>query len=243
MILSLREIIIATQLYTQQAKCMSSQKKYRQIFDVMYNNYGPQHWWPGDTPFEIMLGAVLTQNTSWTNVEKAIKALKTNGALDPKIIATTKHEELAAWLTPVGYFNVKSTRLQSYCNWYLDSGGFEQLNTYDTIELRKALLSVNGVGPETADDILLYAFTRPIFVIDAYTRRLFSRLGYINGDEKYETLRADFENKLSNQADKIQLFNEYHGLIVHHAKYFCKTKPICDECCLRNHCDFKTKTN
>ena len=217
---------------------MSSTNKYQVIFDKLYNSYGPQHWWPGETTFEIMLGAVLTQNTSWTNVEKAISALKTNKALDPKVITNTKHEELASWLTPVGYFNVKATRLQSYCNWYLNSGRYEKLNTYSTIELRKALLSVNGIGPETADDILLYAFKRPVFVIDAYTRRLFSRLNYINGDEKYETLRAEFETQLSRQKNKTQLFNEYHGLIVHHAKYFCKTKPVCHECCLRKHCDF-----
>jgi len=222
---------------------MSSTNKYRLIFDKMYNSYGPQHWWPGETAFEIMLGAVLTQNTSWTNVEKAISALKANNALDPKTITNTKHEELASWLTPVGYFNVKATRLQSYCNWYLNSGQYEKLNTYSTIELRKALLSVNGIGPETADDILLYAFSRPVFVIDAYTRRLFSRLDYINGDEKYETLRAEFESQLRQQKNKIQLFNEYHGLIVHHAKYFCKTKPGCHDCCLRKHCNFNNTSD
>lgn len=216
-------------------------KKYTQIFQVMYKNYGPQHWWPGETPFEIMLGAVLTQNTSWTNVEKAISALKANHALDPRVIVNTHHKHLASWLTPVGYFNVKATRLQAYCKWYVDSGQFEQLNRLNTAELRKALLSVKGVGPETADDILLYAFTRPVFVIDAYTRRLFSRLRYINGNETYETLREDFESKLSKQTEKVQLFNEYHGLIVHHAKYFCKTKPICKECCLRKHCNFNDK--
>ena len=220
---------------------MSNPQKYRLIFDAMYNSYGPQHWWPGETPFEIMLGAVLTQNTSWTNVEKAIIALKANQALDPKTIVSTKHDELASWLTPVGYFNVKATRLQSYCNWYLNSDQFEKLNTYDTVELRNELLSVKGIGPETADDILLYAFTRPIFVIDAYTRRIFSRLGYIDGDEAYEILRADFEKKLSLQTDKVQLFNEYHGLIVYHAKYFCKKRPVCNKCCLRKHCDFYHK--
>jgi len=220
---------------------MGRSNTYRLIFDVLYSSYGPQHWWPGETPFEIMLGAVLTQNTSWTNVEKAITALKENLALDPQIIINTKHQTLANWLTPVGYFNVKATRLQSFCNWYIKSGEFEALNSCDTIELRKALLSVKGIGPETADDILLYAFTRPIFVIDAYTRRLFSRLGYINGDEAYETLRASFEKKLNKQTEKTQLFNEYHGLIVHHAKYFCKTKPVCKECCLQEYCDFYQK--
>jgi len=215
---------------------MSTPKKYRQIYDVMFDNYGPQHWWPGDTPFEIMVGAVLTQNTAWTNVEKAITHLKSNRALTPQTIVDTHHKRLASWLKPVGYFNVKATRLKSFCHWYLDAGQFKQLDKLDTATLREALLSVKGVGPETADDILLYAFARPVFVIDAYTRRLFSRLGYINGDEGYETLRATFEKKLQKQADPIQLFNEYHGLIVWHAKYFCKTKPVCEACCLRKYC-------
>lgn len=216
-------------------------EKYRQIFEVMHNCYGPQHWWPGDTPFEIMLGAVLTQNTSWSNVEKAITVLKTNGVLNPQAIVNTLHKHLAKWLTPVGYFNLKATRLHAYCNWYIESGEFTQLNKLDTIELRKALLSVKGVGPETADDILLYAFSRPVFVIDAYTRRLFSRLGYIDGDEAYETLRSHFEKSLNKQVNKVELFNEYHALIVHHAKYFCKSSPLCSKCCLRKSCAFKQK--
>ena len=207
----------------------------------MLNSYGSQHWWPGETPFEIMLGAVLTQNTSWSNVEKAISALKVNKVLNPRAIVNTQHKHLAAWLTPVGYFNLKATRLQAYCNWYLETGEFDQLNKLETTELRKALLSVKGVGAETADDILLYAFSRAVFVIDAYTRRLFSRLDYINGDEGYEILRINFEKSLDKQPDKIELFNEYHALIVHHAKYFCKTKPICNECCLRKRCAFRLK--
>ena len=215
---------------------MSTPKKYRQIFDEMFDCYGQQHWWPGDTPFEIMVGAVLTQNTSWSNVEKAIVHLKVNNALDPQIITDTHHKRLASWLRPVGYFNVKATRLRSFCHWYLDVGQFEQLDKLDTVELRKALLSVKGVGQETAADILLYAFERPVFVIDAYTRRLFSRLGYIGGEEGYETLRATFEKKLQKQPDLIQLFNEYHGLIVWHAKYFCKKTPLCEDCCLRKYC-------
>ncbi|MDH5711601.1 MAG: endonuclease, partial [Gammaproteobacteria bacterium] len=137
---------------------MSTPKKYRQIFDVMFDAYGPQHWWPGDTPFEIMVGAVLTQNTSWTNVEKAMVHLKANNALNPQVIINTHHKRLASWLKPVGYFNVKATRLKSYCHWYLDAGQFAALNRLDTHELRTALLSVKGVGPETADDIVLYAF-------------------------------------------------------------------------------------
>ncbi|MCW8831644.1 MAG: endonuclease III domain-containing protein [Gammaproteobacteria bacterium] len=215
---------------------MSTPQKYRRIFDLMFKAYGPQHWWPGDSPFEIMVGAVLTQNTSWSNVEKAVVHLKGNGALDPQAIIDTHHKRLASWLRPVGYFNVKAKRLKSFCQWYLEAGQFNRLARLDTDELRKALLSVNGVGPETADDILLYAFERPVFVIDAYTRRLFSRLGYIGGDEGYEALRVSFEKKLQKQPDLVQLFNEYHSLIVWHAKYFCKTRPVCEGCCLRKHC-------
>jgi len=183
---------------------MINPKKCRQIFDVMLNSYGSQHWWPGETPFEIMLGAVLTQNTSWSNVEKAISALKFNKLLNPLAIVTTQYKHLAAWLTPVGYFNLKATRLQSYCNWYLETGEFDQLNKLETTELRKALLSVKGVGAETAYDILLYAFSRAVFVIDAYTRRLFSRLDYINGDEGYEIVRINFEKSPDKEPDKIE---------------------------------------
>lgn len=217
---------------------MSTAKKFMQVFDSLYAAYGSQHWWPGETPFEIMVGAVLTQNTSWTNVEKGIDHLKSNQALDPEVIITTHHKRLASWLKPVGYFNVKAKRLKNYCQWYLQSGELKKLSRQDTLLLRENLLSVNGIGPETADDILLYAFERPVFVIDAYTKRLFSRLGYVGEEEKYEALRATFEKKLRKQNDKVRLFNEYHALIVHHAKYFCKTRPACEHCCLKKQCQY-----
>jgi endonuclease-3 related protein len=171
-------------------------------------------------------------------VVKAIDNLKTNQALDPKAIVDTHPKRLAKWLTPVGYFNVKARRLKNYCAWYLQAGQIEELAKQDTLSLRENLLSVNGVGPETADDILLYAFNRPVFVIDAYTRRLFSRLTYVGEEEKYESLRTTFENKLLKQNNKVRLFNEYHALIVHHAKYFCKTKPACEHCCLKKQCQY-----
>lgn len=217
---------------------MTTPKKFMRVFNRLYAAYGPQHWWPGDTPFEIMVGAVLTQNTSWTNVEKGILNLETNKALDPSVIISTHHKRLASWLTPVGYFNVKAKRLKNFCKWYLAEGELGLLEKQDTLTLRTNLLSVNGVGPETADDILLYAFSRPVFVIDAYTRRLFSRLGYTNEDEDYESLRATFEKQLNRQDNKVQLFNEYHALIVHHAKYFCKTRPVCEQCCLKKQCQY-----
>jgi len=199
----------------------------QQVFDDLLAAYGSQHWWPGDTPFEVMVGAILTQNTAWGNVEKAIANLKKNDALSAEMIAGCEHDRLAAWLKPSGYFNIKATRLRNFCRWFLDWGGYEALSQRPTDELRHGLLSVNGVGPETADDMLLYAFERPVFVIDAYTRRLFSRLGLVDEKLGYEALRAFFEKALP--AD-VALFNEYHALIVRHAKEACRKRPVCGPC-------------
>jgi len=218
----------------------SAAMTFYEIYKRLFKAYGPQHWWPGDSPFEVMVGAVLTQNTSWTNVEAAISNLKREHLLECKKIIATQPQHLAALLTPVGYFNVKAKRLQSYCQWYAQAGQFNKLNKLDTDSLRIRLLDVHGVGPETADDILLYAFSREVFVIDAYTRRLFMRLGLISGNESYEDLRQLFESRLRRQAKKEVLFNEYHALIVHHAKYYCRARnPECTECCLRSACEFK----
>ena len=210
-----------------------SRKVLGSIFDALHAGYGPQHWWPGDTPFEVMVGAVLTQNTAWSNVEKAIANLVTRDMLDPGKIVSVRKDYLARWLKPSGYFNIKAGRLRHFCRWYLDSGGYTVLEKIPTEALRQSLLSVHGVGPETADDILLYAFRRPVFVIDAYTRRLFSRLGLIAGDEPYETLRLLIEQTLGPD---VELFNEYHALIVQHAKGVCRTRPVCDRCMLNDRC-------
>lgn len=195
--------------------------------------HGPQHWWPGDSMFEIMVGAVLTQNTAWTNVEKAIANLKTAQALSPEAIVAAPHRRLAAWLKPSGYFNVKAKRLRAFCEWLIQQGGAKRLARRPTQTLRRQLLDVHGIGPETADDILLYAFKRPVFVIDAYTRRLFQRLGVIEGEEAYEALRNRFEISLPSDT---QLFNEYHALIVAHAKYVCRKRPLCHSCQLAALC-------
>lgn len=202
---------------------------YHRLFDA----YGPQHWWPAETAFEVMVGAVLTQNTAWGNVEKAIANLRANGALSAEAIVAAPQARLAHWLQPSGYFNIKARRLHNFCRWYLAQGGFEPLNTWQTTALRHGLLSVNGVGPETADDMLLYAFERPVFVIDAYTRRIFSRLGLVDGEAGYETLRACFEQALPPQ---VGLFNEYHALIVRHAKVACRRRPQCTCCVLAGVC-------
>ena len=211
-----------------------------QLFKKLLTRYGEQNWWPGDSPFEVMVGAILTQNTSWINVEKAIEKLKDVSALNATKLLATPHEMLADWLRPVGYFNVKATRLRNFCQWFIEAGDLQKLQNQDTHSLRQNLLAVKGIGPETADDILLYAFDRPVFVIDAYTRRLFQRLGYIDDNPAYEELRMWFEEKLRRVAGKVQVFNEYHALIVHHAKYFCKSKPECSSCCLNSICKSKT---
>lgn len=212
---------------------------FKTIYNRLFAAYGPQYWWPGGSAFEIMVGAVLTQNTAWTNVEKAIDNLKARDSLDPQKIIATHHKRLASWLKPSGYFNVKAKRLKNFCRWYVNNGEYESLDEEDTDSLRHSLLTVNGVGPETADDILLYAFNRPVFVIDAYTRRLFSRLEMTDEESGYEVLRKTFETTLGRH--DVQLFNEYHALIVRHAKYFCKVKPVCNECCLRQQCPTATQ--
>lgn len=203
------------------------------VYQRLLRAYGPQHWWPGDSRFEIMVGAVLTQNTAWTNVERAIGNLKRAGALTPEAIVRAPAARLAKWLRPSGYFNVKTRRLKSMCRWLVEQGGVRALARQNTHDLRVALIAVHGIGPETADDIVLYAFDRPVFVIDAYTRRIFARLGAVRGDEGYEHLRHFFENALGSDAG---LFSEYHALIVRHGKDVCRVRPRCQACCLRGRC-------
>lgn len=212
---------------------MKPHHTFLKVYKKLHATHGPQDWWPGDTPFEIMVGAVLTQNTAWTNVEKAIANLKRARALTPQKILAAPKATLAAWLRPSGYFNVKAKRLRAFCAWLLEQGGAKKLAKLPTPELRSALLSVHGIGPETADDILLYAFDRPVFVIDAYTRRIFQRLGLIEGKEDYETLRNKFETVLKTD---VALFNEYHALIVLHGKNICRSKPVCGHCCFTVSC-------
>ncbi len=205
----------------------------RDVYDRLLAHHGPQHWWPANSRFEIMVGAVLTQNTAWINVERAIANLKSARALHPEVIVNTHPARLAKWLRPSGYFNIKTKRLRNFCKWFLDSGGVRSLRRMRTDDLRQALLGVNGIGPETADDILLYAFDRPVFVVDAYTRRMFHRLDLLDGKLPYEVLRTNFEAVLGPD---VHLYNEYHALIVRHAKDICRPKPRCNDCCLAVRC-------
>nr|WP_245995236.1 endonuclease [Inmirania thermothiophila] len=205
----------------------------RAVYARLLEGYGPQGWWPAETPFEVMVGAILTQNAAWANVERAIARLRAAGLLAPEALAALPPEAIAPHIRPAGYFNVKARRLAAYCRWYLAAGGLEGLARRPTEALRRALLAVHGVGPETADDILLYAFGRPVFVIDAYTRRIFSRLGLAEAGWGYERLRAWFEAALEPDPD---LFGEYHALIVRHAKAACRKRPACAGCVLRGDC-------
>ena len=197
------------------------------VYQRLLDAYGFQAWWPADSSYEVMVGAVLTQNTAWTNVEKAISNLKHSNNLTLESILALSDEALAQLIRPSGYFNIKARRLRNLCLWIAENGGESKLAELDTETLRLSLLQVNGVGPETADDILLYAFARPVFVIDTYTRRLFTVLCLIKGSEPYEDLRQNFETELEADAD---LFSQYHALIVRHAKEKCQQTADCRHC-------------
>jgi endonuclease-3 related protein len=205
----------------------------RSVYRKLMDAYGPQGWWPADEPFEVLIGAVLTQNAAWTNVEYALAHLRAAVPLEPEPILALDDERLGELIRPSGYFNVKARRLKALCQHVVDAGGLDALAAKDTRSLRHDLLSVNGVGRETADDIVLYAFHRPVFVIDAYTRRIFARLGRIEGNEGYEHLRGAFEQALGPD---VPVFQEYHGLLVQHAKAACAVRPRCEQCALRRNC-------
>lgn len=208
------------------------------IYRILLRRYGPQGWWPADSVFEVMVGAVLTQNTAWSNVEKALHNLKREKLLQADKLVATRMSYLSKLLKPSGYFNVKAQRLKNLCAWYIKHGKHARLAKMQTAVLRDALLSVNGVGMETADDILLYAFDRPVFVIDAYTRRILGRLGIVDAALGYDALRQDIEKKLCRVRNKVAVFNEYHALLVLHAKDVCRVKPVCADCCLRESCTY-----
>ena len=191
---------------------------------------GPSHWWPGDTPFEIAVGAILVQNTNWKNVEKAIANLKDNGALTVQGMRNFSIDELQDMIRPSGFFRIKSERLLNFLD-FLEMNSAEcitDLSEFETSELREMLLSVKGIGPETADSILLYALNKPSFVVDGYTRRIFNRHMLVHEDIDYHELQSFFADVLT---EDVQLFNEFHALLVKTAKEWCKkTNPDCKRC-------------
>jgi endonuclease-3 related protein len=200
-----------------------------EIYQLLFDRFGPQHWWPGDTQFEIITGAILTQNTNWANVEKALTNLKSANLLSPNKLYDLDLSQLAELIRPAGYYNIKAKRLKSFISWLFDNydGKLSNLENLNTEKLRDELLAVKGIGCETADSILLYAFDRPIFVVDAYTARVAVRHKLIEPGADYERLRELFQSSLP---EDVQLFNEYHALLVKVGKLFCKPKAQCLGC-------------
>jgi endonuclease-3 related protein len=206
-----------------------------EVFERLYRYYGPRHWWPAETPFEVCVGAILTQNTAWINVEKAIAELKKAEVLAPEALHRLEAERLAGLIRSSGYFNVKSRRLKGFVSWLFDShgGSLETMFSAEWREVRRELLKVPGIGPETCDSILLYAGGKPTFVVDAYTRRLFQRLGLVPATAGYDETRRIFMEALPAE---VPLFNEYHALIVEQCKRFCRSRPACNGCPLQADC-------
>lgn len=205
------------------------------VFERLFRYYGPRHWWPAETGFEVCVGAILTQNTAWSNVEKAIAELKRADALTPEALHRLEVDRLAGLIRSSGFFNVKSRRLKGFVSWLFNrhAGSLDRMFNGDWQELRQELLKVPGIGPETCDSILLYAGRKPSFVVDAYTRRLFQRLGILSATAGYDETRRLFMDALP--AD-VQLFNEYHALIVEQSKRFCRSRPACSGCPLQAGC-------
>ena len=208
------------------------------LYHQLKTAYGSQAWWPADTPFEVILGAILVQSTAWRNVVKAIDNLRAANLLTPSRLGAISQTELEELVRPSGYFRVKAkkvrafvTHLQAHHNYRLDS-----LFAADVFTLREELLSIYGIGNETADSIILYAAEKPVFVIDSYTHRLLSRLGWIAGKYDYGKLQAIFMNALPHD---VRLFNEFHALIDRHGSRICRKAPRCEACVLRDECPFE----
>lgn len=211
---------------------MNISQRLLNIFQQLLDFFGPRNWWPGDTKLEIIVGAVLTQNTSWKNVERAITNMKHTGVLSVEALRAISETELAEIIRPSGFYRQKAERLKHLVeaiHGFLN--GQQTPETYDTYELRKRLLTIKGVGPETADSILLYAFDRPVFVVDSYTKRFLKNHGLYTGSEKYPDIQKFFAENLP--ADTY-LFNEFHALIVYLCQTRCKTVPKCEGCPIEN---------
>ncbi len=215
--------------------------KVRRMFHILMEEFGEQGWWPGRSRFEVIVGAILTQNTAWKNVEKALENLRGAQLLpasgDGDALGFARryvqlgHRRLADLIRPAGFFNQKARYLLDFMDFFIKEGGFDSLDALDTDVLRNKLLSIRGVGRETADSILLYAFRRPVFVVDAYTLRIFSRHGVDSGD--YEETRRLVEEAFSHvdEESRVRVFNEFHALLVKTGKDYCKKRnPLCSSC-------------
>ncbi len=205
----------------------------QEIYRRLFLKFGPQSWWPARTSFEVMVGAILTQNTNWTNVERALVNLKKEHLLTPQGLHKLSHAQLASLIKPAGYFNIKARRLKNFLEFFYAeyAGDLRRMAAEEMETLRRKLLQVNGIGPETADSILLYAFNKPVFVIDAYTKRFLSRHNLVSPDARYHEIQKLFTGHLKSDA---RLFNEYHALIVRLGKDLCRSQPRCDICPLND---------
>ncbi len=208
------------------------------IYDKLFAAFGPQHWWPAESDFEVVVGAILTQSVSWKNVEKAIENLKAEGLLSVDGILKAERQKLADLVRSTRYYNQKAEKLKNICRHIKDNydGDICKMFEKDLFEMRRELLSIKGLGRETADSIILYAARKPIFVVDAYTRRIFSRLGFLPEDADYQAMQDFF---MQNLPEDVELFNEYHALIVRLGKDCCRNQnPLCAECPVSDACKF-----
>lgn len=207
------------------------------VYRALLAAWGPQRWWPARSRFEVMVGAVLTQNTAWTNVEKALGNLRAARCLSPSTMVRMPAAKLASLIRPAGYFNVKARRLKHFVNWFMarHGGRLDRMKNHPTGQLREELLAVHGIGKETADSILLYALDRPVFVVDAYTRRFMVRHGWLDEKAAYDEVAELFTKNMPIRgvAQRVQTFNEFHALIVALAKRHCRAKPDCENCPLK----------
>jgi len=208
---------------------MSTRETIQRMYELLEEAFGPQHWWPGETPFEVMVGAVLTQNTNWQNVEKAIANLKSHGLLSPEKLHALEAAELAELIRPAGYYNVKAKRLKNLIDWLFDAaeGDVARALAPGVHDLRERLLGVSGVGRETCDSIILYGAEKPTFVVDAYTHRVLLRHDLIDPSADYDEIKELFESNLPHD---VQLFNEFHALFVRVGRLYCKKRPRCSQC-------------
>ncbi|MBN2013844.1 MAG: endonuclease III domain-containing protein [Candidatus Altiarchaeota archaeon] len=208
-----------------------------EVYESLLGFFGPQHWWPAETEFEVIVGAILTQAAAWKNVESAINNLKSGGLLSPESLWEVNESRLAEKIKPAGCFNAKARKLKSFIGFLFENygGDLRVLFSLPRDHMRSELLSVWGIGPETADSIILYAANKPSFVVDAYTKRIFSRLGLVEEDISYSDLKQFFEHQLPVD---VSLYSEFHALIVALGKNFCRKKPVCRECPIQSLCVF-----
>jgi len=208
------------------------------LYERLTRLYGSKNWWPAETSFEVVVGAILAQNTAWRNVEKAIGNIKREALLDPESIINTYDGALRELVRPAGFYNQKAQRLKAVSKLIADHGGLEELFELPLSELRSELLSVKGIGPETADAIILYAANKATFVVDRYTHRIFTRLGIWDGGYDYEGIKIFVERQIEPRLD---VYKEFHAALDEHAKQICRKNPLCDSCPLKDSCTYLAK--